>query len=151
VNDQKLAVNPRLKQIRAHYKHFRELGIDAVYFSPLFESGTHGYDTFDYFEIDRRLGDVELFKEIVKELHDIGIKVVLDGVFNHTGTQHFALRISKRRARTPASLATGFTSARGSGTTRAGAPRTPSRVPGSPTTAGKDTQCSHGSTWTNRR
>ena len=97
VNDQKLAVNPRLKQIRAHYKHFRELGIDAVYFSPLFESGTHGYDTFDYFEIDRRLGDVELFKEIVKELHDIGIKVVLDGVFNHTGTQHFAFKDLKEK------------------------------------------------------
>ena len=92
VNDQKLPVNPRLKQIRQHYKHFRELGIDAVYFSPLFESGTHGYDTFDYFQIDRRLGDVELFKEIVKELHDIGIKVVLDGVFNHTGKQHFAFK-----------------------------------------------------------
>jgi hypothetical protein len=92
VNDQKSAVVPRLKQIREHYKHFQELGIDAVYFSPLFESGTHGYDTFDYFEIDRRLGDVKLFKQIVKELHEIGIKVVLDGVFNHTGKGHFAFQ-----------------------------------------------------------
>lgn len=92
VNDQKSAMVPRLKQIRDHYKHFQELGIDAVYFSPLFESGTHGYDTFDYFEIDRRLGDVKLFKQVVKELHEIGIKVVLDGVFNHTGKGHFAFQ-----------------------------------------------------------
>ena len=92
VNDQSAKMVPRLKQIRDHYKHFQELGIDAVYFSPLFESGTHGYDTFDYFEIDRRLGDVKLFKQIVKELHEIGIKVVLDGVFNHTGKGHFAFQ-----------------------------------------------------------
>ena len=92
VNDQTAKMVPRLKQIRNHYKHFQELGIDAVYFSPLFESGTHGYDTFDYFEIDRRLGDVKLFKQIVKELHEIGIKVVLDGVFNHTGKGHFAFK-----------------------------------------------------------
>jgi len=92
VNDQKSKVAPRLKQIREHYKHLEELGVDAVYFSPLFESGTHGYDTFDYFEIDRRLGDVKLFKQIVKELHEHGIKVVLDGVFNHTGTGHFAFK-----------------------------------------------------------
>jgi cyclomaltodextrinase len=92
VNDGKSKVQPRMANIRNHYKHFQELGIDAVYFSPLFESGTHGYDTFDYFEIDRRLGDVKLFKEIVKELHEIGIKVVLDGVFNHTGKGHFAFQ-----------------------------------------------------------
>ena len=92
VNDGKSKVVPRLANIRNHYKHFQELGIDAVYFSPLFESGTHGYDTFDYFEIDRRLGDVKLFKEIVKELHEINVKVVLDGVFNHTGKGHFAFQ-----------------------------------------------------------
>ena len=92
MNDGKSKVVPRLANIRNHYKHFQELGIDAVYFSPLFESGTHGYDTFDYFEIDRRLGDVKLFKEIVKELHEINVKVVLDGVFNHTGKGHFAFQ-----------------------------------------------------------
>jgi len=90
VNDGKALMVPRLKQIRSHYKHFTDLGIDAVYFSPLFESGTHGYDTNDYMAIDRRLGDVALFKEIVAELHELNIKVVLDGVFNHTGQRHFA-------------------------------------------------------------
>jgi hypothetical protein len=92
VNDGKGPVSPRLAQIRDHYAHFTELGIDAVYFSPLFESGTHGYDTYDYMQIDRRLGDVALFKEIVAELHALNIKVVLDGVFNHTGTGHFAFK-----------------------------------------------------------
>lgn len=92
VNNGKGPVSPRLAQIRNHYKHFTELGIDAVYFSPLFESGTHGYDTYDYMQIDRRLGDVALFKKIVEELHELNIKVVLDGVFNHTGREHFAFK-----------------------------------------------------------
>lgn len=43
-------------------------------------------------EIDRRLGDIELFKDIVRELHERGIRVVLDGVFNHTGRKHHAFR-----------------------------------------------------------
>ena len=51
------------------------MGVDGVYFSPLFESDTHGYDTADYLAIDRRLGDVALFKDIVSELHARGIRV----------------------------------------------------------------------------
>ena len=54
------------------------------------ESGTHGYDTIDYYKLDSRLGTNADFKRVVKECHDNGIKVVLDGVFNHVGRGHIA-------------------------------------------------------------
>lgn len=81
---------PRLALITKHLDYMQSLGVTVAYFSPLFESDTHGYDTADYFQIDRRLGDVDLFKKIVKQCHARGLKVVLDGVFNHTGRRHFA-------------------------------------------------------------
>jgi len=55
---------PRLALIVKHLDYLQKLGVTAVYFSPLFESDTHGYDTADYFQIDRRLGDVKLFKQV---------------------------------------------------------------------------------------
>jgi len=48
------------------------------------------YDTIDYFKVDRRLGDLNLLKAVVKELQAMGIRVIFDGVFNHTGMKHFA-------------------------------------------------------------
>ncbi len=65
--------------------HIAELGCNAVYFSPVFESDTHGYNTRDYCKIDCRLGTNEDFKKVCDKLHENGIKVVLDGVFNHVG------------------------------------------------------------------
>ncbi len=65
--------------------HMKELGIGAVYFSPLFESDTHGYNTRDYRKVDVRLGTNEDFKQVCSALHEEGIRVVLDGVFNHVG------------------------------------------------------------------
>jgi len=65
--------------------HIKKLGADAIYFSPVFESDTHGYNTRDYSKIDVRLGTNEDFKKVCDELHANGIRVVLDGVFNHVG------------------------------------------------------------------
>lgn len=65
--------------------HLKKLGVNAVYFSPIFESDTHGYNTRDYTKIDCRLGTNADFKKVCKALHKEGIKVVLDGVFNHVG------------------------------------------------------------------
>lgn len=65
--------------------HLKKLGVNAVYFSPIFESDTHGYNTRDYTQIDVRLGTNADFKKVCKALHKQGIKVVLDGVFNHVG------------------------------------------------------------------
>lgn len=75
----------RIQKVKEWIPHMVELGINAVYFSPVFESDTHGYNTRDYRKIDVRLGTNEEFKEIVDKLHENGIRVVLDGVFNHVG------------------------------------------------------------------
>uniref|UniRef100_A0A7S1TFZ9 Glycosyl hydrolase family 13 catalytic domain-containing protein n=2 Tax=Compsopogon caeruleus TaxID=31354 RepID=A0A7S1TFZ9_9RHOD len=83
---------PRILELRAFYQHFHELGINAIYFSPMFESTSHGYDTSNFFEIDRRVGSLASFKVILAELHERGIRVCLDGVFNHTGRDHFAFQ-----------------------------------------------------------
>ena len=72
--------------------HIRSLGCNAIYIGPLFESTSHGYDTRDYKLVDRRLGDNESFKVFVKQCHDSGIRVVVDGVFNHTGREFFAFK-----------------------------------------------------------
>ena len=65
--------------------HIKKLGCNAVYFSPVFESDTHGYNTRDYTKLDVRLGTNEDMKKVCNALHEEGIKVVLDGVFNHVG------------------------------------------------------------------
>ena len=65
--------------------HIKKLGCNAVYFSPVFESDTHEYNTRDYTKLDVRLGTNEDMKKVCDALHEEGIKVVLDGVFNHVG------------------------------------------------------------------
>ncbi len=82
----------RIKRIAKWAEHIKNTGADAVYLSPIFESDRHGYDTRDYRCIDRRLGTNEDFKEVCNTLHQNGIKVVLDGVFNHVGRGFFAFR-----------------------------------------------------------
>lgn len=76
--------------------HIAELGCTAVYIGPLFESTTHGYDTKDYTKVDRRLGDQQDFRDFVDTAHRLGIKVVVDGVFNHTGREFFAFEDIRR-------------------------------------------------------
>jgi len=75
----------RILKVLDWIPHMKKLGINAIYFSPLFESDTHGYNTRDYRKLDVRLGTNEDFKEVCGKLHENGIKVVLDGVFNHVG------------------------------------------------------------------
>lgn len=72
--------------------HIKKTGCNAIYFSPVFESDTHGYNTRDYRKIDVRLGTNEDFKKVCDSLHEAGIRVVLDGVFNHVGRGHFAFQ-----------------------------------------------------------
>ena len=80
----------RIKKITDWIPHMTKLGINALYLSPVFESDTHGYNTRDYGLVDKRLGTNEDLKEVVAKLHDAGIKVVLDGVFNHVGRGFWA-------------------------------------------------------------
>ena len=72
--------------------HIKETGCNAIYFSPVFESDTHGYNTRDYSKIDSRLGTNDDFKELCKKLHENDIKIVLDGVFNHVGRGFWAFK-----------------------------------------------------------
>lgn len=72
--------------------HIGKLGANAIYFSPLFESDTHGYNTRDYTKIDCRLGTNEDFARVCEELHRADIRIVLDGVFNHVGRGFWAFQ-----------------------------------------------------------
>ena len=86
-NDGKL--EHRILKVIDWIPHFKKLGIGAVLFNPVFESDTHGYNTRDYKKIDVRLGTNTDFKKVCDKLHKEGIRVVLDGVFNHAGRGFF--------------------------------------------------------------
>jgi glycosidase len=91
-NDWGSESTPRIKKVIEWIPHLKELGINAVYFGPIFESTEHGYDTADYRIIDRRLGTNDDFKEVCLELHKNQIKVVVDGEFNHVGRDFWAFK-----------------------------------------------------------
>ena len=82
----------RMKKLIPWIDHMKEIGCSALYIGPLFESASHGYDTTDYRKLDSRLGDNEDLKEFVSRCHKAGIRVIFDGVFNHTGRDFFAFR-----------------------------------------------------------
>ena len=82
----------RILKVNNWIEHIKNLGANAIYFSPVFESDAHGYDTRDYLKIDCRLGTNEDFKTVCDNLHNNGIKVVLDGVFNHVGRGFWAFK-----------------------------------------------------------
>ncbi len=85
-------VVPRLSKAADFAPHIKSIGADAVYFCPIFESDRHGYDTRDYRKIDCRLGTNEDFKAVCKVFHENGLRVVLDGVFNHVGRGFWAFQ-----------------------------------------------------------
>jgi glycosidase len=92
----------RILKVKDWIPHIKAMGANAVYFSPVFESDTHGYNTRDYTKIDCRLGTNEDFKEVCDALHEAGIRVVLDGVFNHVGRGFFAFQdVLKNRENSP--------------------------------------------------
>ena len=90
-------VRRRLQIIEEQIPYIKETGFTAVLFNPLFESERHGYDTVDFFNVDRRLGDNADFKRLVEKFHEAGIRVVLDGVFNHVGRRFFAFEDVRAR------------------------------------------------------
>ncbi|MDC0810346.1 glycoside hydrolase family 13 protein [Lactococcus petauri] len=75
-----------LQGVIDHLDHLTDLGVNGIYFTPVFQAySNHKYDTEDYLKIDQYFGDLEVFKTLVKEAHQRGIKVMLDAVFNHIG------------------------------------------------------------------
>jgi len=91
-NNNSESYNSRILKLNEWIPYLKELGINAIYLGPLFESTSHGYDTRDFFWLDKRLGCNEDLKGVIKNCHDNGIKVVLDGVFNHTGREFWAFK-----------------------------------------------------------
>ena len=82
-----------LDGIRQKLPYLQELGITGLYLTPVFESpSSHKYDTTDYRKIDPGFGDEKTMKLLVKEAHDRGIRVMLDGVFNHCGSNFLPWR-----------------------------------------------------------
>lgn len=77
--------------------HIKKVGANAVYFSPVFESSEHGYDTKNYCLIDHRLGTNEDFKKVCQALKEAEIQVILDGVFNHVGREFWAFEDVKEK------------------------------------------------------
>ena len=82
----------RLKELKPWIEHIKSIGCNALYIGPLFESVGHGYETTDYKKLDSRLGTNEDLKQFVADCHAAGIRVIFDGVFNHTGRDFFAFR-----------------------------------------------------------
>lgn len=92
----------RINKVNDWIGHIKKLGADAIYFSPIFDSDSHGYDTRDFYKIDCRLGTNEDFSAVCKNLHRNNIKVVLDGVFNHVGRGFWAFQdVIKNKENSP--------------------------------------------------
>lgn len=90
-----------LKGIIDHFDHILELGVEAIYLNPIFESpSSHKYDTEDYLKIDDNFGNDYVFEEFISLAEDSGIKLILDGVFNHTGYDFFAFKDLREREET---------------------------------------------------
>lgn len=80
------------QKLTAWARHAHDMNVTAIYIGPLFESGSHGYDTTDYRKVDSRLGTNAEFAQFVKDCHAMGMKVIVDGVFNHVGRDFFAFK-----------------------------------------------------------
>jgi cyclomaltodextrinase len=85
-------VSHRLDRIIGWLDHLVELGLNGLQLGPVFASSTHGYDTLDHYRVDPRLGTEDDLVRLVRAAHDRGIKVILDGVFNHVGRAHPAFQ-----------------------------------------------------------
>ena len=86
----------RLNSLIPWISHIKNIGCNAIYIGPLFESVGHGYETTDYKKLDSRLGTNEDLTNFVARCHKAGIRVILDGVFNHTGRDFFAFKDIKQ-------------------------------------------------------
>ncbi len=92
----------RLNTLLPWISHMKAIGCNALYIGPLFESVGHGYETTDYKKLDSRLGTNEDLTNFVDKCHEQGIKVIFDGVFNHTGRDFFAFQdIKQNRENSP--------------------------------------------------
>lgn len=93
---------PRIRRVSEWMNYLVSLGVGAVYFSPVFSSDRHGYDTRDFRVLDCRLGTNADFTAVCGSLHEHGIRIVLDGVFNHVGRGFWAFQdVLEKREQSP--------------------------------------------------
>ncbi|MDO4962265.1 MAG: alpha-amylase family glycosyl hydrolase [Eubacteriales bacterium] len=90
--DEEKETGHSILRIKDWAQHIRALGADCVLLNPIFESDVHGYDTRDYYTVDRRIGTNADFALVSRALHEAGLRVMLDGVFNHVGRGFWAFR-----------------------------------------------------------
>lgn len=92
-----------LEGIRKKIPYLQDLGVNAIYLNPIFDApSNHKYDTRDYLRLSPEFGDFRTYLRLLRELHQQGIRLILDGVFNHTGDQFWAFRdVLLRRERSP--------------------------------------------------
>ncbi len=101
-NDRNTPSVSRLNMLHPWLEHIADMGFNGLYIGPLFESGSHGYDTTDYFKVDRRLGENSDLKRLVARAHELGIRVIFDCVFNHVGRDIWAFQdVLKNRQNSP--------------------------------------------------
>ncbi|MCD6595497.1 alpha amylase N-terminal ig-like domain-containing protein [bacterium] len=82
-----------LKGVLNHLDYLQNLGVNAIYFNPIFLSpSNHKYDMSDQMKIDPHFGDSALFKTLLDSCHELGIKIMLDGVYHDTGRKHWAFQ-----------------------------------------------------------
>ncbi len=91
-NDFTSAPQPRLERLLPWLDQAVSLGADALYLGPVMEANAHGYDTADYFNLDRRLGDNQTMAWLAAEVRARGLRLVLEGVFHHVGRAFWAFR-----------------------------------------------------------
>ena len=86
-----------LEGIRQHLDYFTQLGVTALWFTPVLEndspgdgksSSYHGYATTNYYKVDPRFGTNAEYKRLIDEAHQKGLKIVMDMIFNHCGFEH---------------------------------------------------------------
>jgi glycosidase len=89
-----------LKGIEEKLGYLKDLGISLIYLTPIFESNSnHKYNIKDYYKIDPHFGDKETLKELVDKAHSLGIRIILDGVFNHCSRDFFAFQDVVKKGR----------------------------------------------------
>ena len=86
-----------MKGIEQHLDYFTELGVTALWFTPVLENNMrggsyHGYATTDYYKVDPRFGTNEEYRQLIAKAHQKGLKVVMDMIFNHCGSEHIWLK-----------------------------------------------------------
>lgn len=93
---------PRIRKLIDWASYLEKLGVDSILLNPIFDSDNHGYDTRDFKKIDCRLGTNQDFADVCDTLHEHGVKIVLDGVFNHVGRGFWAFQdVREKREASP--------------------------------------------------